>query len=77
MLAVVAVASWKVLDVLGRVRGRDARQAERWVGLVFAVTIFVPIYVFHDSTSLTAVAHELSKPIVEMINNYAHSTTRK
>lgn len=70
VIAVVAVASWKALDVLGWVGGRGARRVERSVGMVFAVAILAPIYLFHDSTPLTAVAQEMTKPIVAMVNHY-------
>lgn len=66
----LAVASWKVLDVLGWLGGREARRVERWVGLVFALAIFVPIYLFNDSAPLMAVAQEMAKPITEMVERY-------
>lgn len=77
VLAFVAVASWKVLDVLAWLGGRAARQVERWVGLVFALAILVPIYLFHDSAPLLAVANEVSKPIVEMVNHYVEHISKK
>ena len=57
--------------------GREARRVERWVGLVFALAIFVPIYRYNDSTPLMAVAHEMTKPIVEMMNRYIEGISQK
>jgi len=45
--------------------------------LVFALAIFVPIYRYNDSTPLMAVAHEMTKPIVEMMNRYIEGISQK
>lgn len=76
-MACLAVASFKVLDVLGWIGGREARRVERWVGLVFALTIFVSIYLFNDSTPFLAVAQEVSKPIIEVVNHYVDHMSKK
>ena len=65
--ALVAVLAWTALGVLAWVGGCEARRVERWVGMVFVGAVLIPIYLFGDDGALMAVAHEMTKPIVEMV----------
>jgi hypothetical protein len=76
VMAFLAVASWKVLDVLSWIGGSDARLVERWVGAVFAATILVPMYLFGDLRPLEAVVDEIVEPIIRMVAEHIERSTR-
>ena len=75
-MACLAVASWKVLDVLGWVGGREARRVERWVGLVFATAILVPMYLFGDLRPLEAVVDEMIEPVLQIVAEKTERSTK-
>jgi hypothetical protein len=66
VVALLAVASWKALEILDWVGGAEARRVQRWVGIVFLPAILIPIYLFGDRRPFDAVVEEVVKPIVSM-----------